>query len=89
MDRDVVTEAITWRENIRPESPLVDYLASMDEATLIEAYMRWWSAYTQHIRNSPTVARSQGVSEPDARQAAIAANNAVIEMCSDKRGDNT
>ena len=78
MNRDTVSEAMQWRENLRPDSPLVDFLTNATAATLTQAYLLWWSTYSAGIRNSPTARRPEGVSASDAKKAAQDANDAVL-----------
>lgn len=78
--RDLASEAHQWRSNLRPTSPLVPALTSVSSEGLIEAYQLWWTEYTSGVRESPTAMRVDGVSAYDAKNAADAANTAVLEL---------
>lgn len=77
--RDVLDEARSWREHLRPGNPLIVELAEVGDETLAQSYMTWWRIYTREIRNAPSSRSPHGVASSDAAAAGRLATEAVLD----------
>jgi hypothetical protein len=83
-DRDILSEALYWRDNLRPhKADLKIALYTLPDKMLEHVYVLWWDRYSKGIQSAPsnwTRGRYDlGVSEKDAIAAAEAADDAVWE----------
>lgn len=82
MPDHIALNAIQWRENLRPSSPLVGALASVQGQALVVAHQLWWRIYTDGIRRAPSVNRPEGVAGEHVAPVVREANEAVLNFLS-------
>lgn len=80
MSRDILGEAKFWVANLRSSNTkniVLELGETPDDEVLVGAYLAWWKAYTEGIRDAPSSRRSVGVSEIDVTKAKTAADEAL------------